>query len=171
MKQFITLYFLYLGILFTFFYTDIFILSSILNEVQTDLTLLLLDYFLPPGQLQGINIHINPHYKIIINQACNGIVPILFFFASILAYPSYFLYKIIWLGIGYFIFLLVNVFRILIVVYFVEQEGGKENFYWSHDLLGNSILMIVGLGLFIVFIKTARNTHDDPKIFSNTPLQ
>lgn len=167
MKQFIALYFFYLLILFTFFYTDISTVSSILNEIQTNITLVLLDYFLSPGQLQGINIHINPHYKIIINQECNGMLPILFLFASILAYPSSVLYKILWLFIGYCIFLFVNVLRILMVVYFVEQEGGRENFYWSHDLLGNSLLMITGLGLFVAFIKTVRNRN--PKLASNTP--
>ena len=113
-------------------------------------------YFLAPEQLQGINIWINPQYKIIINQACNGIIPILFLFASILAYPSTLWLKIFWMSIGYIIFSLVNVVRILLVVYFVEQKGGQENFYWSHDLIGNALLMSVGLGLFILFIKLSK---------------
>ncbi|OYY56303.1 MAG: hypothetical protein B7Y52_03755, partial [Sulfurovum sp. 28-43-6] len=76
--------------------------------------------------------------------------------ASILAYPALWWYKISWMGIGYMIFSLVNVFRILLVVYFVEQNGGRENFYWSHDLLGNVLLISVGLGLFITFIKLSK---------------
>ena len=128
-----------------------------MNEKQTKLTLFFLNIFLPSEQLQGIDIWINPHYKIIINHACNGIIPILFLFASILAYPSRLWHKIVWLTIGYVIFSLVNVFRILLVVSFVEQEGGgKENFYWSHDLIGNALLMSVGLGLFIIFIKLSK---------------
>lgn len=138
------------------FYSETSILASLVNEQQTKLTLFLLDMFLPPEQLQGIDIWINPQYKIIINQACNGIIPILFLFASILAYPSTLWYKIFWMSLGYIIFSLVNVFRILLVVYFVEQEGGQENFYWSHDLVGNVLLMNVGLGLFIAFIKLSR---------------
>ncbi len=138
------------------FYSETSILASLVNEQQTKLTLFLLDMFLPPEQLQGIDIWINPQYKIIINQACNGIIPILFLFASILAYPSTLWYKIFWMSLGYIIFSLVNVFRILLVVYFVEQEGGQENFYWSHDLVGNVLLMSVGLGLFIAFIKLSR---------------
>lgn len=55
-------------------------------------------------------------------------------------------------------FFSVNIVRILWVV-FVTQEGeGYKDFYWSHDIVGNSMLMLTGLGLFIVFIKTARNT-------------
>jgi len=154
MKQFIALYFLYLALLFTLFYTDISTVAVFINEGQTKLTLFLLALFLEPGQLQGIDIWINPHYKIIINQACNGMIPILFFFASILAFPVNIRHKILWAGIGYVVFSLVNIFRILLVVYFVEQKEGQENFYWSHDLLGNALFMGVGLGLFILFIKT-----------------
>jgi len=157
MKRFIALYFLFLAILFTFFYADTSIISSLLNGGQTKLTLFFLDMFLAPDQLVGIDIMINPHYKIVINQACNGMIPILFLFASILAYSSGIVHKIVWMVIGYLLFSVVNVLRILLVVYFVEGEGGRGNFYWSHDLLGNSLLMVFGLGLFVLFIKTAKN--------------
>ena len=156
MKKFVALYFLFLALLFTLFYANTSVISTMLNEGQTQLTLYGLNLFLEPGQLKGIDIWINPNYKIIINQACNGIIPILFLWASILAYPATLWHKILWMCLGYLLFSLVNVFRILLVVHFVEQEGGRGNFYWSHDLLGNSILMAVGLGLFIAFIKTAK---------------
>ena len=155
MKRFIALYFLFLILLFTFFYADTSAVSTFINDAQTKFTLFCLDIFLKPDQLIGIDIIINPHYKIIINQACNGMIPILFLFASILAYPSGIMLKILWMLIGYVLFSIVNVLRILLVVYFVEGEGGRENFYWSHDLLGNTLLMVLGLGLFIMFIKTA----------------
>jgi len=155
MKRFVALYFLYLAGLFVFFYAQSSSLSVALNTKQTEFTLFLLDKFLSPGQLQGIDIMINPHYKIIINQACNGMIPILFLYASILAYPSGIAHKMLWMVIGYLFFVLANVARILLVVHFVEQEGGRANFYWSHDILGNALLMAVGLGLFILFIKTS----------------
>ncbi len=155
MKRFIALYFLYLFILFMLFYADTPLLSKLVNESQTKLTIFFLKIFLTPGQLQGVDIWINPQYKIIINQACNGLIPIIFLFASIFAYPSTLWHKIYWIIIGYMVFTLVNVFRILLVVYFVEQKAGRENFYWSHDLMGNILLMGVGLGLFIAYIKTS----------------
>lgn len=136
-------------------------MSTYLNEAQTTLTLVLLNLFLDQGQLQGIDIWINPHYKIIINQACNGMIPILFLFASIMAYPSVLWHKIFWMGTGYIVFSLVNVLRILLVVSFAEQEGGQGNFYWSHDIVGNILLLGVGLGLFITFIKTSSRTVKD----------
>jgi len=163
MKKFISYYFLFLAILFTFFYADTSVISNTLNDGQTKLTLYFLKLFLAPGQLQGIDIWINPHYRIIINQACNGMIPILLLWASILAYPSGIWHKIFWMLIGYFVFSLVNVFRILLVVHFVEQPAGQSNFYWSHDLIGNAILMAVGLGLFVAFIKTATKVRN-PKL-------
>ena len=155
MKKFIVLYFLFLALLFTSLYANTSVFSNMINEGQTQLTLYFLNLFLEPNQLKGIDIWINPHYKIIINQACNGIIPILFLWASILAYPSTIWHKTVWISLGYFIFSLVNVLRILLVVHFVEQPAGQSNFYWSHDLIGNAILMVVGLGLFVTFIKTS----------------
>lgn len=156
MKRFVALYFLFLVLLFTFFYADTSVVSTFLNETQTKLTLFFLDIFLEVGQIQGIDIWINPHYKIIINQACNGMIPILFLYASILAYPSSLWYKLVWMVIGYLLFSLVNVIRLLFVVYATKTGQGQEEFYWSHDLVGNAMLMLTGLGLFIVFIRTVR---------------
>ncbi len=158
MKRFIALYFLFLAILFTFFYADTSAVSTFVNQGQTKITLFFLDMSLEPNQLKGIDIWINPQYKIIINQACNGVIPILFLFASILAYPSSIFHKLLWMIVGYVLFSVLNVLRILLVVYFVEGEGGRGNFYWSHDLVGNALLMLLGLGLFVAFIKTAKKT-------------
>ena len=163
MKKFIALYFLFLALLFTLFYANTSVVSTTINNEQTKLTLFFLKLFLESNQLQGIDIWVNPHYRIIINQACNGMIPILFLCASILAYPSGIWHKILWMSLGYVIFSVVNVFRILLVVHFVEQPAGQENFYWSHDLAGNAILMTVGLGLFVAFIKTsARYSSKNP---------
>lgn len=155
MKRFIALYFLYLVILFIFFYADTSAISTFLNDGQTKLTLMGLEMFLKPEQLKGIDIWINPHYKIIINKACNGVIPILFLFASVLAYPSRVTHKIVWMVLGYVLFSVVNVARILLVVHFTQTGKGQEDFYWSHDLVGNALLMLTGLGLFIAFIKTS----------------
>ena len=161
MKQFIALYFLFLVILFTFLYAPTTTLASIINDAQSNLTLFFLDMFLKPDQLQGIDIWINPQYKIIINKACNGVIPILFLFASVLAYPSSIGHKILWMVLGYLLFSVVNVARILLVVYFTETGEGQKEFYWSHDLVGNTLLMLTGLGVFIAFIKTSSRTIRD----------
>jgi exosortase/archaeosortase family protein len=59
------------------------------------------------------------------------------------------------MGLGYVVFSVVNVLRILLVVYVTQTGEGHADFYWSHDLVGNLLLMLVGLGLFIAFIKTS----------------
>jgi len=158
MKRFVALYFLFLAFLFVFFYAPTSVVSTLLNDGQTKLTLYFLDQFLQPGQLQGHDIWIHANYKIIINKACNGTIPILFLFASILAYPSTWLHKVLWMCVGYVLFVAVNVARILFVVHFTQMGQGHEEFYWSHDLVGNALLMLTGLGLFITFIKTSSQT-------------
>jgi len=157
MKQFIALYFLFLALLFVLFYFPTSLFSTWLNDGQIELTLHFLSYFLEPAQLKGFDIWINPNYKIIITQACNGMIPILFLFASILSYPSHILAKIFWMILGYIVFSIVNVLRLLFVVYITQTRKGFSDFYWSHDLVGNALLMLVGLGLFIAFIKTSRS--------------
>jgi len=126
-----------------------------LNDVQTQLTLSTLNLFLAPEQLKGVDIWINTSYKIVITQACNGMIPILFLYASIMAYPSTFKHKVLWMLLGYVLFFVVNIVRILLVVYVTENGKGQGDFYWSHDLVGNTLLLVTGLGLFIAFIKSA----------------
>jgi exosortase/archaeosortase family protein len=128
-----------------------------LNQFQTNLTVTTLKPFLQPNQIKDYDIWINPHYKIIITQACNGMIPILFLFASILAYPSKWIYKVIWIVLGYITYVIVNAIRLIIVTK-VTQIYGRESFYWIHDIVGNALLMIVGLVLFVSFIKISRTT-------------
>jgi len=155
MKQFIALYFLFLVLLFVVFYAPTSSISFYVNRFQTQVTLYALDIFLRPEQLNGIDIWINPYYKIIITKACNGIIPILFLYASIWAYPSLLKHKIIWMIMGYILFFIVNIIRILWVVYITEHGEGHGDFYWSHDIVGNILLMMTGLGLFVSFIKVS----------------
>ena len=153
--QFIVRYLLYLLLLFILFYRDTSWLSSFANENQTSFTLSMLHLFLDPEQLQGNHIWINPHYYLIVNKACNGMIPILFLYASILAYPASLLHKSLWMIIGYLVLFITNTVRILLVVYLVKEEG-KEYFYWAHDIFGNLLLLFVGLMLFMVYIHISR---------------
>jgi exosortase/archaeosortase family protein len=50
---------------------------------------------------------------------------------------------------------MVNVMRLLFVVHITQTGEGFSDFYWSHDLLGNALLLFTGLGIFIAFIKTS----------------
>jgi len=157
MKQFVLHYFLFLVVLFGLFYAPTSELSSLLNEGQTRLTLWGLSLFLNPEQLKGIDIWINPHYKLYISKACNGMIPILFLFAAILAYPAGLWRKLVWMVIGYLLFSVVNIARILLVAYATGQAGGRGAFGWSHDIVGNTLLIITGMLVFVLFIKSGRS--------------
>ena len=158
MKRFLALYIFFLCGLYIVFYAPTSNISTMFNDLQTKLTLFVLNLFLKPQQLQGMDIWINPDYKIIITKACNGIIPILFLWASIFAYPSKISSKILWSIIGYIVFFGVNIVRILWVVYITETGDGQREFYWAHDLVGNTLLLLTGLVFFILFIKTSNNT-------------
>ncbi len=153
MKRFLALYLLFLGILFALLYAPESPLAYRLNAFQSELTLWMLGLFLDATQLVGNKITINPHYKIIITQACNGMIPILFLVAPIFAYPASLKSKIAWSLVGYVVFTAVNVMRILWVVYVTQHGEGQKEFYWSHDLVGNTLLILTGLVLFVLFIK------------------
>ena len=159
MKRFIALYFLFLALLFIFFYAPTTELSLYLNEMQNRWTLAALNIFLEPEQLKGTDIWVNPHYKIVITQACNGMIPILFLYASILAYPSSIKHKILWMLLGYCVFFVVNIGRIVWVVYITQNGEGHGDFHWSHDIVGNILLLFTGLGLFYIYIKTAKTKN------------
>jgi exosortase/archaeosortase family protein len=156
-KKFVVLYFFYLATLFITLYLPTNPISILLNQLQTDLTLYGIEPFLKPNQLIDVDIWINPHYKIIITQACNGMIPILFLYASILAYPTKLKYKLIWIIIGYIFYVITNILRLIIVTK-VTEIYGSNSFYLIHDIIGNALLMIVGLSIFILFIKTSQTT-------------
>ena len=154
MKRFIILYFAALAFLFLFFYADTSVISERVNFWQKSLTLYFLDLLLKPGQVVGSDILISPGYKLIITQACNGMIPILFYGASVIAYPASLSHRIIWGILGYLVISAANILRLVFVTYMVER--GRENFELAHDLAGNALLMTVGLGLFVAFIRTGR---------------
>lgn len=158
MKRFFVRYLLFTAILFALFYLPSNPISVALNTLQTKMTLKILSILLWHNAIQGIDIRIDPHYTIYISQACNGFIPILILYASLLAYPASWLYRIVWMLAGYLIFNLVNIGRIVFVAH-MTRKYGHEAFHWSHDLLGNAILILTGLLLFIAFIKGARKQN------------
>ena len=155
-RQFVLRFLLVLGFFFIIAYAPFSPLASTLNDFHTDLTLELLKPFIEKSRLKGIDIWINPHYKIYISDECSALIPILVLYAAILAYKSSLKRKIIWLLFGYVTFHIVNTLRILLVVYVTKTGEGQKEFYWSHDILGNALLMATGLLLFYTFIRNAK---------------
>ncbi len=153
MKKFVFYYIILLPILFALFYWDVSPVAEIINSYQTKLALIFLDIGLEEGRLQGIDIMINPTYKIIVTKACNGMIPILVLFAAILAYPVSWVHKIKWIVIGYIVISTVNIVRLLMLAHFIKDQ---PDFPFYHDIVGNMLLMIVGLVLFYMFLVGSR---------------
>jgi len=151
MKKFLLSYWLGMALLFGIFYWDYSPLSLI-NNIQTNITAYLTSLSLTEGMMNGHHIFITEHYSLVIEKACNGMIPYLFFLASILAFPSTGIHKVKWAVMGYLFITTINIFRIWFVTQLVMQERG--NFSLAHDYLGNGILILTGLVLFTSFIKT-----------------
>jgi exosortase/archaeosortase family protein len=134
-------------------YWDLSPVAEFVNHYQTKLTLYFLEMGLEKGQLQGIDIWINPHYKVIVTKACNGTIPILVLLAAILAYPIDWVHKLWWAVIGYLVLTTINIIRLLMVAHFVKVQ---PDFPLYHDLFGNILLMITGLLLFYLFLRGTR---------------
>ena len=149
MRRFIYLYLSLTALLFALLYWDISPVARVINEQQTQMLLYTLDMILPDGQIQGINIIISPRYHVIITQACNGMIPYLVLASAVLAYHKPWVYKLKWLLIGYILFFIINVIRLLIVTYFVTMS---PSYFWiSHDIFGNALLMASGLFIFYLY--------------------
>jgi len=153
MKQFGYRYLALLPLLFALFYWEHSPVAESINHYQTKLTLYFLNFGLREGQLRGIDIMINPHYKIIVTKACNGMIPILVLFSAILAYPSEWPYKARWILAVYVILAAANVFRLLMVAHYVKKQ---TDFSLYHDLFGNLLLVLTGLALLYLFLRRAR---------------
>lgn len=152
MKRFLLTYWLGIIILFGVFYWDLSPLTHLINHQQIELTAYLTSLTLAEGMMDNYHIIINPHYALVIEKACNGIIPYLFFLASIIAFPSSLMHKVKWVIMGYLIISLMNVFRIWLVTQLVLKE--RNNFSLAHDYIGNILLIFTGLILFIYFVKS-----------------
>jgi exosortase/archaeosortase family protein len=154
MKSFLFSYWLGLALLFGVFYWNLSPLSFNINMVQTDLTAYFTSLTLADGMMEEYRILINEHYSLVIEKACNGMIPYLFFLASIIAFPSTIMHKVKWAVMGYIFISLMNIFRIWFVTQLVLQE--RKNFSLAHDYLGNGLLIVTGLLLFTWFVKSRK---------------
>jgi len=152
MKKFLLTYWLSTAFLFSIFYWNLSPIAQFINTFQTDFTTFLTSRTLPNGMITGHYISINSNYELVIENGCNGIIPYLFFLASILAFPSSIGHKIKWAIGGYIIIITINIFRIWLVTQVVLVQ--QSNFSLVHDYFGNAILIATSLILFILFIKT-----------------
>jgi exosortase/archaeosortase family protein len=156
MKRFIVRYFGTLALLFAVFYLPTNPFAVSLNEVQTDLTLRILRLMLTKGHIDGNDIWIDPHYKIVVSDACNGFIPLFLFWSALIAFPGSLRRKLFWIITGYFVMLAVNSLRIFFVVRAAETMGGEKSFFWAHDIVGNVLLFITGGMMLVLYLRTRR---------------
>jgi len=151
LRKFLLLYPIFIAILFLFVYLPTSSFSILLNHFLTDVTALGVAFLLPPNIITGTTITITSHYSLIITQACNAMIAILLFLASIWAYPSSLKRKVLFSLIGYISLTLINILRIYLISRLVLED--KNNFSLAHDYIGNMILLFGAIFLFGVFIK------------------
>ncbi|CAA6813543.1 MAG: Unknown protein [uncultured Sulfurovum sp.] len=152
LKKFILLYPLSILLLFLFFYWEASPLANIINEWQINLSSFLTSFTLDNSLMKENHIFISHRLTLVIDKACNGFIPYFFFLASIIAFPSSLVHKIKWAIYGYLILSLLNIFRIWFITQLVMHT--ESNFSLAHDYLGNMFLVLSGLILFILFIRT-----------------
>ncbi len=149
MKHFTLGYLILLPLLFALFFFDISPIANFVNTYQTKLSLLFLSHSLDAGRVVGTDIWVNPHYKIFITNACNGMIPIL-----VLEYHASWFKKILWIGIGYIAFTITNLVRLYAVAILVKKQS---EFHFYHTILGNILLLVVGLVLFYLFLNSTKH--------------
>jgi exosortase/archaeosortase family protein len=157
MIKFLLTYWIGIALFFGIFYWDASPISLLVNPYQTTLTSYLTSLVLPSEMMNNYRIFITEHYSLVIEKACNGMIPYLFFLASIMAFPSSIFHKIKWALIGYLLISIMNTFRIWMVTQLVLEE--RSNFSLAHDYLGNALLIITGLILFISFVKSRKKNN------------
>jgi len=163
MIKFLLTYWIGIALFFGIFYWDASPISLLVNPYQTTLTSYLTSLVLPSEMMNNYHIFITEHYSLVIEKACNGMIPYLFFLASIMAFPSSIFHKIKWALMGYLLISLMNTFRIWMVTQFVLEE--RSNFSLAHDYLGNALLIITGLILFISFVKSRKKKAIPIKVY------
>ena len=154
MIKFLLTYWIGIALFFGIFYWDASPISLLINQQQTNLTSYLTALTLPPEMMNNYRIFISDNYSLVIEKACNGMIPYLFFLASITAFPSTLWHKAKWALFGYLLISIINTFRIWMVTQLVLQE--QNNFSLAHDYLGNALLIATGLFLFVGFVKSRR---------------
>jgi len=152
MIKFLLTYWIGIALFFGIFYWELSPLSFSINQFQTDFTSYLTSLTLSTEMMDKNHIFINSHYSLVIEKACNGMIPYLFFIASIVAFPSTLVHKLKWVILGYIIISSMNILRIWMVTQLVLSE--EKNFSLAHDYLGNGLLVLTGLILFVLFVKT-----------------
>lgn len=156
MTWFIIRYILWLILLFALFFHEAYSPFYSVQSLQTDLTIYLtqlwINWFEIPVKMVGNTIYLDHGFNIWILDECNGLLAYLLFAVGIVAYPTPWVYRFIWLLESYVYLVFVNSARIDFVVYATMFDASY--FYCAHDCFGRLAMVATILMMFILF--TAR---------------
>jgi exosortase/archaeosortase family protein len=153
-NKFVYAYPIWLALLFGLFYWGNYWSYSpfgqLLDSMQRGWIMPTLDALLP-NSIVDFDIIINPRYHVVITPECNGLIPYFIYLAGVLAYPKELSLKLKYGVIGFVVFGIANIIRLVVVVLVVNKYGDKA-FFYIHDIGGNLLLIAVGAFLFLRYL-------------------
>jgi len=153
MTGYIIRYTVWAPALFLLVYFEHFSPLVFLSEWQTLLTSYLtakgIALFAMPIRMDGNTLFFEHGLRLFIVNDCNGLVPILLFWAAVIAFPTALKQKMAWLFAGYIVLTTLNMIRILAIAYGVSVDAGC--FDWAHGFVGRYSIGVMTLTLFWIF--------------------
>jgi exosortase/archaeosortase family protein len=153
MGEFTLQYLLWSPLLFGLFYFENFSPFILINQLQTDLTIYLMHQWISFYTLHvtmiGADLFFDHGLHLTVVNECNGMAAFLLFFAAVLSYPTFGHGKVVYLIIGYFILLFLNMVRLTGITYYVIDH--PEAFTLLHEVIGRYVIAGIPLILFYIF--------------------
>lgn len=167
MLRFSISYFIWMGLLFFLFFFSGISPFFIINELQTQLTILITQNWVTlfdlPVLIQADTLILKNGLHLQILHECNGLTPFLLYAAAILAYPAYSRAKAVWLFFGYILLVAINTLRMLFITLVVTDY--PDQFHLVHDWIGRYTVAILTIALFFWFtervqVKTGNKKYE-----------
>ena len=94
-----------------------------------------------------------------VGVACNGIEAVMIYSVAVMAYPSRWKKKIIWITAGFFIIQMANILRIILLSYVGSYLKGF--FEFVHIYVAQGIMIALSLTIFFVYLQHAKGSEAD----------
>ena len=157
MKGYVLRYAFWAPLLFALIYFEgfspLFFIANLQTALTANLTEMVIHLLTLPISVDGIVITFKSGFYLRILHECNGLAPILLFWAAVWSYPTAIRVKVFWTLAGYFVLVVLNILRIMLVLYVVDID--RENLVWSHHYVGRYGMGVMTLTLFWIFTSVA----------------
>ena len=94
-----------------------------------------------------------------VGVACNGIEAVMIYSVAVMAYPSRWKKKIIWITAGFFILQTANILRIVVLSYVGSYLKGL--FEFVHIYIAQGIMIALSLTIFFIYLHYAKGAEAD----------